>query len=95
MARGRRTRQRIAREPGDTLAAVRNKERLLEQLNDPASSLSQWKAVAGLWCAYWFWQGDARPPVSAFGALTDVLRGGKPSLPARLMDKWLAESRAA
>jgi hypothetical protein len=49
---------RIATEPGDTPAAVRQKERLLAELSAPGSPLADWKRAADLWCASWFWDHD-------------------------------------
>ena len=48
-------RYRLALEPGDTPAAVRAKERALEDLAAPGAPLPRWKAAADLWCAGWFW----------------------------------------
>ncbi len=53
---------RIAEEPGDTLAAVRAKERALQNLNAPGAPLRRWKAAADLWCAGWFWPNRALTP---------------------------------
>ena len=46
---------RLAREPDDTLAAVRSKERALDALSAPGTPLNRWKTAADLWCAGWFW----------------------------------------
>jgi hypothetical protein len=68
--------------PNDTAEQVRSKERRLAALEHPQSGLSRWKRVADLWCAQWF-AGSQAAPVSAFGALSDLLLAGTSTMPAR------------
>jgi hypothetical protein len=80
-------RQRIALDPGDTLDAVRAKERLLDRLERSSGDLARWKTAADLWCASWF-----RPEgmaVGEFAALCDHVMGrasplGSPAAARRL-----------
>ena len=88
-------RQRIEREPGDSLTRIRSKEAALAALDQPGSVLSSWKAVADLWCACWFW--DAPPEVPderAFSDLASRLRGAGGSLPASAARVWCDAARA-
>ncbi|RPH60691.1 MAG: hypothetical protein EHM89_08490, partial [Acidobacteria bacterium] len=84
---------RIAREPGDTLAAVREKEHLLERSSSPRGSLGRWRAVADLWCGCWFWPEDEAPSPQTFAALTDYQLHGHSALPSAIVDRWLNISR--
>jgi hypothetical protein len=65
-------RYRIADEPGDTPAAVRNKERVLQALTASGAPLQRWKAAADLWCAGWFWP-DRALTAAAYGELLAAL----------------------
>ena len=49
---------RLAIEPDDTAAGVRDKERALEALTAAGTPLSRWKTAADVWCAGWFWHRD-------------------------------------
>ena len=81
--------------PNDTADEVRQKERVLADLNRLDTPLSKWKRVADLWCAHWFSSdaGDAAP-ASAFGALSDLLLTGRGLLPDRTASRYLRESEA-
>jgi hypothetical protein len=79
--------------PNDTVDQVRGKERALSALTSPDSALSRWKLVAHLWCAPWFAEADAPPPV-AFGALSDAALTGRGTLPARTAQRFLASASA-
>ena len=86
-------RDRIAREPGDTLAAVREKEQLLEQILSPRATLGRWRDVADLWCGCWFWPEDEAPSPPTFAALTDQQLYGGSALPSPIADRLLDISR--
>ncbi|MGH8722652.1 MAG: Eco57I restriction-modification methylase domain-containing protein, partial [Burkholderiales bacterium] len=60
---------RLALEPGDTAAAVRDKERALAALTAPGTTLGRWKTAADLWCGGVFWPDDGLSP----GMYADVL----------------------
>jgi hypothetical protein len=47
-------REAIANEPGDTIAAVRAKERSLARLTAPDAPLARLKDASDAWCAWWF-----------------------------------------
>jgi hypothetical protein len=87
-------RMRMAVDPGDTIEAVREKERALAGLTHPASNLSRSKAIADLWCAGWFWSGNRpAPPPTAFADLAAALAGSAPGLPRRIVSGWLSAAR--
>jgi hypothetical protein len=71
---------RLAEEPADTPAAVRAKERTLNELTAPGAPLQRWKAAADLWCAGWFWPDRGLTPATYGDLLAAVLRRGS-SLP--------------
>jgi hypothetical protein len=75
--------------PNDTLDQVRAKERAFASLIDRDARLSRWKRVADLWCAAWF-RTENTPPPAAFGALSDTVLNGRGSLPAAMVDRFLA-----
>jgi Eco57I restriction-modification methylase len=87
-------RVRIAVEPGDTLAAVREKERLLQRVSSSSGTLERWRTVADLWCACWFWPDDASPSPQTFAALADHEMGRLATLPRPLVDRLLQTVRA-
>jgi hypothetical protein len=86
-------RLRIASEPGDTLAAVREKEDLLERTSSPHGTLRRWRAVADLWCGCWFWPDDDAPSPQTFAALADHQLRGRCSLPAPIVDRLSSIAR--
>jgi hypothetical protein len=69
---------RLASNPNDTAAQVREKERALAALRAPDTALARWTRIANLWCAAWL----ANPPVPAgtFAALADTILSGGSSL---------------
>ena len=84
-------RKAIAGIPDDSVTEVREKERLLAQLEGDGSSWRRWKAICDLWCACWFWPADSIPPRAAeFGAMCDALRGVR-ALAPRGLDARLDE----
>lgn len=88
-------RLRIALEPGDTVEAVRGKERLLDRLTGPDAPLARWRAIADLWCAAWFWPDRSRSPgTGEFWALADALGGGPSTLAAHVAAPRLDTARA-
>jgi N-6 DNA Methylase/Eco57I restriction-modification methylase len=79
---------RIAEEPGDTLAAVRAKERALHCLNAPGAPLQRWKAAADLWCAGWFWPKRGLTP-AMYGELLAAILQRCSTLPDRQAQTFL------
>jgi hypothetical protein len=78
--------------PDDTIAQVREKERVHAALDARGTTLAKWKRVADLWCATWFaTESDALPP-SAFPSMTDVVLGGHSALPRSAAETYLAAS---
>lgn len=84
---------RLAREPGDTAAAIRGKEQALAGLTAPGAPLARWKAAATLWCARWFLPGDVITP-GVFHDLCAALLGDHAALPAARREALLAASAA-
>jgi CofH subfamily radical SAM domain protein len=71
-------RLRVALEPADSVAAVRDKERTIERIAGRDGRLARWKQAADLWCACWFWD-DERPP--SRGVYFDLLDAVKAAVP--------------
>lgn len=84
---------RIAAEPSDTLAAVRLKERLLQQMSESTGMLERWREAADLWCACWFWPDDAPPTPQMFAALADSCVRGVSMLPQPIAGTLLQTAR--
>lgn len=83
----------LARDPSDTAAQVRAKERALTALLAPDSAISRWSRVADVWCAAWL----AAPPVPgrAFADLSDAILTGRSSLPRADRQRWLDAADSA
>lgn len=73
---------RLASDPNDTAAQVRDKERALASLVLPLTPLGRWTRVADAWCAAWL--ADPPVPASAFPALAESILSGRSSLPVAL-----------
>ena len=87
-------RQRVAALPDESLAVVREKERILARITGSSSPLSAWKAAADLWCGFAFRDGARASNARVYPALADALLLGRSSLPTAVVERWLAESRA-
>jgi hypothetical protein len=88
-------RLRIGIEPGDTLAAVQDKERAIGRLARPDGPLARWRDAADLWCACWFWGDNAEVPArGVYRDLVDSLVGRRASLPESSLRALLAHARA-
>ena len=84
---------RLASTPDESLAVVREKERLLAKVAGPSSPLSTWKAAADLWCSFAFRNGDRESHARLFPALGDLLFTGRSTLPRPAAERWLGEAR--
>ena len=82
----------LSMDPGDTLAQVRAKERLLSSLHKDDGPLGRWRNVADLWCADWF-RGRGHVTPAIFSALVDDLLGRGNVLPARVASALRDEAR--
>jgi hypothetical protein len=82
---------RLALEPGDTVAAVRDKERLLAALNAPGTPLERWKTAANVWCANWF-RADGRLPSNLSADLIAAVLERQPSLSRAQHSKLIDEA---
>jgi hypothetical protein len=87
-------RDRVSSMPDESLAVVREKERLLAGIVSPASPMSAWKTAADLWCAFAFRDGRHESNARVFPALADAILSGRSSLPKAIVDRWLSEARA-
>jgi hypothetical protein len=85
---------RLSSTPDESLAVVREKERLLAKVAGPSSPLSAWKAAADLWCSFAFRNGDRESHARLFQALGDLLVSGRSTLPPATAERWLGEARA-
>ena len=81
---------RLAVEPGDTLSAVREKERALDALNSEGTALSRWKRAADLWCAAFF--PGTQLTSAIFGDVLLALWSGQGSLQAKDRARLLANA---
>jgi len=88
------TRMRVALLPDDSLAAVREKERLLAAILGPSSPISAWKAAADLWCGFAFRGGQHESNARVYPPLADAILSGRSSLPAAVAERWLREAVA-
>ena len=86
-------RRSLGEDPGDTLAQVRAKERLLLSLQQDPGPLARWKTVADLWCAEWYRNGRGVTP-QIFRAVADHVLLRPSTLPERVTRSILEHSRA-
>ena len=82
--------------PADTVADVRAKEGLWEQLTDGSSALGRWRVAADAWCARWFPADGTKPASPAeLRALIDAVVRHDRTLPAGHLSQRLSETRDA
>jgi hypothetical protein len=84
---------RISSTPDESLAVVREKDRLLAKVAGPSSPMSAWKAAADLWCSFAFRGGDRESHARLFPALADMLLTGRSALGREAAERWLGEAR--
>lgn len=84
-------RLRLASQPSDSLAAVRDKERQFEALSAPNGPFARWAQAADTWCAAALWPGTPPSPAVVNEWLSSVLGGGT-TLPADQLAGWLARA---
>ena len=88
-------RTEVAAAPDDSAAAVRRKERAIDELTGARGPLSAWRLLADAWCAVWFWPAAAAAPSGRrWGALSSSVRGGISGLPAALEREWRTTAAA-
>jgi hypothetical protein len=81
--------------PDDSVAIVRDKERVLADVAAADSPLGRWKTVADVWCACWMWSaGSSAPPRAAFSALADAVLRGQSALRPREAARRVDDARA-
>lgn len=86
-----RARQAMTDAPDDTAAAVHRKERALAALHADEGRLAAWRRVCDLWCASWFWNGDA-PPAAAFADVAAFVLRRTSALPERVVSTIAAHA---
>jgi hypothetical protein len=89
-----RAREVMALTPDDSAAVVHGKERQLAAVHDPGSPLGRWKRVMDVWCAGWFRAGGSFDRGVSAELMQSVLTGTT-SLPARIVERLLADVEAA
>jgi hypothetical protein len=78
----------LEREPDDSAAAVRRKEKTVERLDGSRGPLRAWRDLADAWCAVWFWPDGTPPPDGrAWPAFAAALRGAG-ELPRAVEARW-------
>ena len=80
----------------DTVADVRFKERLWQQLSGRQSPLDRWRQACSLWCCQWLWPDGGpreRPSPPVFRAAIDALVGGDRTLPPAVLCDLLETAR--
>jgi len=78
----------LEREPDDSAATVRRKERAVERLDGSGGPLRLWRDLADAWCAVWFWPETTPPPDGpAWSAFAAALRGAG-ELPRAIETRW-------
>ncbi len=86
---------RLADDTGDSIDAVRQKERSLAELNRHDSLLSRWKRAADAWCAVWFADATGtQVPASVYHALSDAILHGRGPLPDATAGRYLNASES-
>jgi hypothetical protein len=86
------TMTRLATEPDDTPAAVREKGRTLEALLGPEAPLARWKAAVDFWCASWL-DGDRRLTPALAASIVGLALGREVDLPPDAGRAWLDRTR--
>jgi hypothetical protein len=79
----------LIRQPDDSAAVVRDKERQLAAIHGPTAPLGRWKRVLDLWCAGWFFSRDAPFDRALFAELTRVLLDDRTVLPGKTTERLL------
>lgn len=89
MAEVAQVRTRLALEPDDTAAVVRQKERILATLSQLPTLANRWRRVLDLWCAGWFWDDNSPPDRGTFGELVNHVLHDRSALSERVSQPFL------
>lgn len=89
------SRESLRTDPEDTLEQVRAKERLFAELHRENAPLSQWTAIADLWCAAWFDPRARNVSRAAFESLVEQAAGGAAPLSEGVAAQLLARGNDA
>jgi hypothetical protein len=87
-------RARLASEPDDTVAVVREKDRTLASLTHTEAPWTRWVRLADLWCACWFWDERSRPDRATYLELAGSITTGGGSLPRPVTKRLLDQAGA-
>ncbi|MGH9386055.1 MAG: Eco57I restriction-modification methylase domain-containing protein, partial [Vicinamibacterales bacterium] len=82
---------RLALDPSNSPADVRQKERRLAALTAPDGPFSKWSRAVDVWCALHAWPGAALSPALG-GELIATALGAPPTLPVPQIERWLSEA---
>ncbi|HYN09217.1 MAG TPA: N-6 DNA methylase [Vicinamibacterales bacterium] len=78
----------LAHRGDDTVRDVRAKEAIWSQLSGSGSPLEPWRLACSLWCARWFWPGNAPPSPAELRAAIDALLKRDKTLAASQLAAW-------
>jgi hypothetical protein len=84
------SRQQVAERRDDTLADVREKERLMSALAGPRSPLARWRSVLDTWCREVSPSGTERTAPGIFGELAAQLLHGASALAPDVVERLLS-----
>ncbi|HTM02285.1 MAG TPA: N-6 DNA methylase [Vicinamibacterales bacterium] len=92
LAEAVRVRTRLALEPDESAAIVRDKERTLNALAAATSPLGRWTRVLDLWCAGWFWDDGRAPDRTTSADLVQRILNNAAALPESVSDPLLVKA---
>jgi hypothetical protein len=83
---------RLALDPSNSPADVRQKERRLAALKAADGPFSKWSRAIDVWCALHLWPGIGPPSAALGGELIAARLGAPPTLPKSQLERWLSEA---
>ena len=86
-------RLRLAMQPSDSLAAVKDKERTLAQIGERGGAIARWTAAADAWCAAGLWTDGPAPSPGLVSEWIAGAIGAKTTLPDRQLRASLERAR--
>ncbi len=86
-------RLRLAMQPSDSLAAVKDKERTLAQLGERGGAIARWTAAADAWCAAGLWTDGPTPSPGLVSEWIAGAIGSNTTLPDRQLRASLERAR--
>jgi len=86
-------RLRLALQPSDSLAVVKDKERALAHLSRPDGPIARWTAAADAWCAARLWPVGATPSPGVISEWIAAATGAPTTLPGAQLHASLSRAR--